>query len=178
MKKSFRNTLVVLLIALFSGTCLWAYNNILNNRENVKAKWGKRTSEDSDGSVRAKAYIDVDVDYPGEEWWIDLLKRYRITYEAKSEVRASFGWGREGHYSLSSAVPGSTRYKSKTWSWHLKDDLKAEKFDKRSDGNSLLDMDEDDIRSELDRCIATGRVNQDSNPSSGSEAYSSVASAY
>lgn len=36
-----------LLIVLFGGTSIWAYNNILDNHDTVRSKWGKRESIES-----------------------------------------------------------------------------------------------------------------------------------
>lgn len=36
----------VLLLVLLGGTSTWAYNNVLDNDDEVKPKWGKRKSQD------------------------------------------------------------------------------------------------------------------------------------
>lgn len=55
----------ILLLVLLGGTSIWAYNRG-GRRPNVKDKWGRVTATDSEGTLETEAWIDVDVDYPGE----------------------------------------------------------------------------------------------------------------
>ena len=170
MKVSF-----VLLITLLSVTCLWAYNNVKNNHETVNPKWGNRKSEDSDAHLRTKSRIEVDVDYPGEAWYI---KRYGIDYEAEAQAKVSFGWGRSGYYSLSPAANTSyPKYEGRPWFWSLNRKLKDDVFVEVFDPISLLPISTDEVRENLDSCSATATVDQYANPSSGVPAHSSTATA-
>ena len=166
----------VLLITLLSVTSLWAYNNIKDNHETVKPKWGNRKSEDSDAHLRTKAVIEVDVDYPGEEWYILI---YGVDYEAVAEAKASFGWGRSGYYSLSPAANTPyPLYEGRPWSWSLNRKKKDDYFHEAIAPIDLLPISIDEVREELNTCSATATVDQYASSSSGVPAHSSTASAY
>ena len=171
MKVSF-----VLLITLLSVTCLWAYNNVIDNDPNINPKWGNRKSEDSNAHLRIKAVIDVDVDYPGEEVYIKI---YGIDYEAIAEAKASFGWGRSGYYSLSPAANTPyPLYEGRPWSWSLNRKMKDDYFEEALFPLDLLPISIDEVRQELDTCSATATVDQYATNSSGVPALSSTAEAY
>lgn len=171
MKVSF-----VLLITLLSITCLWAYNEIEDNEETVNPKWGNRKSEDSDAHLRTKSRIEVDVDYPGEEWYILI---YGVDYEAVAEAKASFGWGRSGYYSLSPAANTPyPLYEGQPWFGSLNRKKKDDYFHEAIAPLDLLPISIDEVRKELDTCSATVTVDQYGTPSSGVPALSSTAHAY
>lgn len=147
----------VLLITLLSVTCLWAYNNVQgkDNHETVKPKWGNRKSEDKNVHLRTKAVIDVDVDYPGEAWYI---KTYGVEYEAIAEAKASFGWGRSGYYSLAPAANTPyPLYEGNAWSGSLSRKKKDNYFEEAFDPLALLIISIDEVREELDTCSATAK---------------------
>ena len=107
----------ILLLLLLSGTSIWAYNNVLDNEDTVREKWGKRESKDTTSVLETYARSEVDVDYPGENWITDLLGRYGIDYEAFAKV-ITYPGSTEGEYSLCGGnyVSSQTAKRKMEWS--------------------------------------------------------------
>lgn len=177
----------ILLLVLLGGTSIWAYNRG-GRRPNVKDKWGRVTATDSEGTLETEAWIDVDVDYPGESWLNDQIpRRYGIDYESSAKVSASFGWNRSGYYSCTPAANTPyPRYLGNPWNRWVNKTLKDRRFVRHSgsSADSLRNMDRDDIKRELNTSSSVASITQDaqsgsgSGSSSGTPAYRSTADAY
>lgn len=162
----------ILLLALLS-TSLWAYNNG-GVKSNVNPKGGRYTAKDSDGSLKTEAYIDVDVDYPGEWRW-----PLGIKYEAYAKVKASFAWSSEGNYYLTANANGSPRYANNTWNMWAYRSITSRYSDTSVSDNNLTNMDENEVRAELKTCSARANIVQDPNEDAyygaGDDGYQSIA---
>lgn len=185
MKRIMVSCLILVLIGCVS---LWGYNrghsdkpNDPGLKRNIKPKFGKATARDEEGTLKTEAYIRVDVDYPGENWYTDIRRLFGIDYEAKAIAKAKFGWSRSGYYSISAGANTSyPNYKGDEWNRSARETVRDDRFvdhDGRA-ATALLDMDEDDIETELDTCSANASINQDANSSAGTPRYQSTADAY
>lgn len=72
----------VLLLVLLGGTSIWAYNNVKDEVDNIKQEkgywaFGRRRSDDKDGTLETTAWTQVYVDFPGAAWYIT---NYGIEY--------------------------------------------------------------------------------------------------
>ena len=151
----------ILLLLLLSGTSIWAYNNVLDNEDTVREKWGKRESKDTTSVLETYARSEVDVDYPGENWITDLLGRYGIDYEAFAKV-ITYPGSTEGEYSLSvEAITSPRRQLNVRWSGVTYQRLKDTYFESLS-GDEASGMNSTDVRQRLDSCEASGRISEDS----------------
>ena len=102
----------------------------------------------------------MDVDYPGEHWYTDLIQRYGIDYEALAEVTTYVG-STEGEYSLSvEAVSSPRRRLNRRWSGVMYEKLKDTYFHSLS-GDAALGMNSTEVRQRLDDCEASSRINED-----------------
>ncbi len=155
-----RIVVYVLLIAVIGGTSIWARNRDADHRENVKPKWGRITSEDSEGTLETTVWVDVDVDYPGERYTF----RYGVDYEAYAKVHADWGFTHEGDYSLNAkAADTSPRRARRSWSIRASRSIR-DKFSNKYSGSSadaLRNWDESDIRTELATCSGSAWIDQD-----------------
>lgn len=150
----------VLLLVLLGGTSIWGYNNIDNNRDTLRSKWGKRESRDELSVLETYGRSEVDVDYPGEHPLTDLIQRYGIDYEAVAEVITYVG-STEGEYSLSvEAVSSPRRRTNKRWSGVTYEKLKDTYFQRLS-GDEASNMNRTKVRQKLADCEASSKIKED-----------------
>ena len=170
MKRFIIYTLIFVMIGS-SATVLLADQQ----KRNVKQHWGKCTSIDADGVLSAEAYIDVNIEYPGERGIRNAIDAffngYGIEYEAYAKV---LGDARdiddyEGEYECYAWVPNDEDHEPReTWAGYVKRKVKAE------DSISLAENDEEwaaadkarygswaDIQADTDlsQCTAWGDIN-------------------
>ena len=149
----------ILTLLLLGGTTIWAYNNVDDNEDTVREKWGKRESKDAVSVLETYGRSEVDVDYPGEHWYTDLIGRYGIDYEAYAEVITYVG-STEGEYSLSVEAVSSPRSRSnRRWSGVTYEKLKDTYFQRLS-GDEASNMNSTTVRQKLDDCKASSRINE------------------
>lgn len=149
-------------IAIITGifvSFLWAHNNVEDNVENIQEKWGRIKSKDENvpGGLETRAYIDVDIDYPGESWW---NKKYGIEYEAYSKAKASFQWGTHGTYSVDSKASVDRTLDQSTWSLWANESERAKHFERKrgADANALAQYTAADVRRHLGSCSASASI--------------------
>lgn len=167
MKKSLFS--ITVFILAFTAL-IWAQNNVLDNVENIKAKWGNIKSEDKNvaGELHTHGYIDVDIDYPGEKWW---NKKYGIDYEAYGKAKAGFQWGTWGTYSIRCAVPNDIEPAADRYSVWASRYERAKYFDRKrgNDADALSDYNEADVRRHLRRCSSSATISRFRNPNNNQQ---------
>ena len=160
----------VLLLGLLGGTSIWAYNRDKNNEDSFSQseKFGTRRSEDSEGTLETQAHVQIDVDYPDEDWYI---WKYGIEIEAYAKVHADWGFHHEREYSLAALAETTPRRKTTTqWSLRASKSLRDRYFDRYhgDEADQLKDWDADDVRGQFSRGRARGSIDQTLSSGSGS----------
>ncbi len=160
----------ILLLGLLGGTSIWAYNNDKNNEDSFSwsEKFGTRRSEDSEGTLETKAHVQIDIDYPDEEWYIKI---YGIEIVAYAKVHADWGFHHEGEYSIDVMAEETPRRKNTTkWSLRASKSLRDRYFDRYrgNEAEQLRYWDADDVRRQFSRGRARGSIDQTLSSGSGS----------
>jgi len=170
---------ILTIFAMLTSFALWAENNVKDNEDNIKPKWGKIKSEDhnAEGSLTTKAEIEVDIDYPDEP---GIQLRDGIEYEAYARGSAGFRWGSHGVVDIDTTASRVTRDVRETynnWVWKSR---RSKHFRKYSGAAAagLNNYDEDDVKRHLGYTRARASVTR-TVPGDyyNSEGYESVASA-
>lgn len=136
-------TLSFLLIFALLGSVALSYND--HTYSNVKAKWGKHSATDSDGTLSASAWIEVDVD-----WFTEPDYRRGVDYSAYADISGSADYG---SWNLYVYTPTDSDLKSDS-AFHgiAFDQAQASEFDWMSDVTSVYAVDE------LSRCYGSGSI--------------------
>lgn len=159
-----------LLIGMLGGTSIWAYNRDKNNEDSFSKseKFGTRRSEDSEGTLETKAYVEIDVDYPGERRYV---RKYGVEIVAYAKVHADWGFHHEGEYSIDvMAEETPRRTNTKKWSIRASKSLTDTYFDRRygADAEKLKSWNADNVRQQFSRGRARGSIDQTRSSGSGS----------
>lgn len=158
----------VLLLALLGGSSIWAYNRDKNHEDSFSQseKFGTRRSEDSEGTLETKAYVQIDVDYPDERiWW-----SYGVKYKAYAKVHADWGFHHDGEYSIDVEAVTTARRKKTKWSIRASKSLTDTYFDTYygDEADDLNNWDAEDVRGEFYCGSARASINQTLSSGSGS----------
>ena len=162
-----RFTVYTLIFVILSSifTVLWA-----EELSKFVNKWyGQVTATDSDGPLSVEAYIEVDIDYPGEgnniidgfkSWVETTLFGYRIVYEAYAKVKGrAQNDDYEGTWEAYAGVPGDPdgdNEPRQDWDGSVDEDVKSKESTPLDEENT--DWDEVDAADELSGCTAWGGI--------------------
>lgn len=156
----------LVIVGLLTGYSIWAENNVEDNIPNIKPKWGKHKSKDTNqaGGLTTISYIEVDIDYPNEP---GIQLKDGIEYESYARGSAGFRWGSHGTIDIDTYASKDSKEVRKHYSGWVWKSLRSKHFREYTGdaAQALNHFDEDDVKRNLKytraKVVLTREVDED-----------------